>query len=354
MVDEAVEVLDLAVDRGRALLAVGLATGRCRGRRLPAAARIVGQRRPQVVRDRLEQRGLERVALAGDLRGLRLGGEPILGERLADLVGGGRQEPRLASGPGSPAARSAQRPDRPEDVAARPRSARGRFLGVAGAAAFAPGRRWTRTHWAAGRPGCAAEHLLDAGLDVRPDPSPCRRTDLLARVVRPERDPDVRDMPDLVPEEQRRWAQDASRVDGRVASSRLTREQRARLALARLRDVGARPLERRQLPDDDADEQEQDEVEPLARVGDREGVQRGDEEEVVEQERADGGDDRAGGARDVGRRHHGEEVGARRVGHPDHALEQRDGPRGEPERRRTGPDAAGGARGGRTIVGQHD
>ena len=55
-------------------------------------------------------------------------------------------------------------------------------------------------------------------------------------------------------------------VDARVASARLTRNS-ARASRSRaLADLGARPLERGELADDDPDEQQQDEVQPLARV----------------------------------------------------------------------------------------
>ncbi len=70
-------------------------------------------------------------------------------------------------------------------------------------------------------------------------------------------------------------------------------EQRARFARAPRRVVGALGLERRQPADDDADEQEQEQVEPFGWVVDVQGEARLDEERVVQDERCDGG--RAGG-----------------------------------------------------------
>ena len=94
--DEPVEPLGLAIDRGgdlAALLGRPLDVG---VHQRPGGGPDRRQRRPQVVRDRVEQRRLERVAPPGDLGGRRLALEPVALERAADLVGGRGQDPRLA------------------------------------------------------------------------------------------------------------------------------------------------------------------------------------------------------------------------------------------------------------------
>ena len=72
----------------------------------------------QVVRHGLEQRRLQRVALAGDLGGLRLGGETIVRDRLAELVGRRGEEPGLGL-VGLARAAVADRPEGAEGLAAR-------------------------------------------------------------------------------------------------------------------------------------------------------------------------------------------------------------------------------------------
>ena len=91
--DQSVEVLDLALDGIDALAFAPRSSRRPPERAGRGADR--GQRRAQVVRHGLEQRRLQRVALARHLGGVRLGGEAIVGDRLAQLVGGGGEQPRL-------------------------------------------------------------------------------------------------------------------------------------------------------------------------------------------------------------------------------------------------------------------
>ena len=85
-------------------------------------------------------------------------------------------------------------------------------------------------------------------------------------------------------------------------------EQRARLPFPRFGDLRPGTLQRDKLTNDDPDEEEQNEVQPLARIRDGERVEREDEEVVVQQERGDGSDDRAPRARDKGGRDHGREI----------------------------------------------
>ena len=59
----------------------------------------------------------------------------------------------------------------------------------------------------------------------------------------------------------------AAGVDSRVASARLSAEQRARLALAIAGDLRPRALERGELADHDSDEQQEQHRDPLAAAG---------------------------------------------------------------------------------------
>ena len=298
------------------------------------------QRRPQVVRHRLQQRRLERVALARDLGGLGLRGEPVLGQRLADLVGGGGQQPRLRP-VGLAAIRDRASPRSTRTAVRRPRSGPGRPpVPLAPAARGAVGDGHAR-HRAGVSSGVRCRTLIDAGepgagsigLGVGCHP--------FARVVGAKRDPDA------LHRASRRAGCRRSRagprgVDSRCASARLTwnsaRASRSRAFAISVRDA----LEGDELADDDADEQQQDEVQPLVRVGDGERVQRQDEQEVVEHERRDGGDDRAPRPGDERRRDDRREIDRRGVLEA-RRLEQRDRERRDaratrrPRRRAVGP-----------------
>ena len=152
-----------------------------------------------------------------------------------------------------------------------------------------------------------------------------------AGIVGTERDADARHRR-LVAQDAHDHGQDRRR--GLAGGERATHlEQRPRFALAGLRDLRARPLDGDELADDDPDEQQDDEVQPLVRVVDRERVQRQDEQEVVQHERRDGRDDRAPRPGDERRRDDGGEVDRRGVLEA-RRLEQRDRQRGERERRR--------------------
>ena len=84
-------------------------------------------------------------------------------------------------------------------------------------------------------------------------------------------------------------------------------EQGEGLALAL--DGGHRPVAfaTGEPADDDADDEEQEQVQPLRRIADRQRVDRLDEQEVVGEERADRGRDRGTGPAQDGDRDHGQQ-----------------------------------------------
>ena len=115
------------------------------------------ERRAQVVRDRVEQRRLERVALARDLGGLRFGGQPVLARAPGRAGRPPRREAASRSDVGSPACRARAPPRSSRTTRRRPRSGPGRprrprsprpAAGPAGgrgpiSPASSPGIRWS-------------------------------------------------------------------------------------------------------------------------------------------------------------------------------------------------------------------
>ena len=94
-------------------------------------------------------------------------------------------------------------------------------------------------------------------------------------------------------------------------------EQRRGLALALDRRDGAVALAAGQAADDDTDDEQEEQVQPLGRIADRERVERLDEEEVVDEERADRRRDGRPGAAQDGDGDDGQEVRRGRVVEPD-------------------------------------
>ena len=94
--DQAIEPLGFMVDRRRDLAPVFGRPLDVRVHQGPRGGPDRRERGPQVVRDRIEQGRLERVAPAGDLGRRRLATEPFALERPADLIGGSRQHALLA------------------------------------------------------------------------------------------------------------------------------------------------------------------------------------------------------------------------------------------------------------------
>ena len=259
-----------------------------------------GERRSEVVRDRVEQRGLERVALARHLDGRGLGREPVADHRLPELVGGGGQQPRVRAAREGVAAR-ARGPQRADRLAAERRSGRGgpsaaRRRGgprprSRASPASRPSRRRHRrladldpARLAVGRAGMerpARRHRRPrlARRRCRRRPAPRRSTaprPIQTRAISASRT--------------RREASSgaASRARGGRGDVAAHGEHRPGLGAAQLGLAAPLQLERAQPADRDGHDEEEQQVEPLLRRGDGEGVERLDEEEVVEQERRDG------------------------------------------------------------------
>ena len=118
----------------------------------------------------------------------------------------------------------------------------------------------------------------------------------------------TRVMPVSIAELRRDRRQRVERV-APVRQREADREQRLRLAFAGERGLGPLPLPTGQPTDDDPDQQEEQEIQPFTRVPDREREDRLDEQEVVEQERRDGGHDRRGRPERDRHTDHGQQVG---------------------------------------------
>ena len=278
------------------------------------------KRRPKVVRDRVDEGGLEVVGLARDLE---LGGglaELVAPQRQGHLVGGEGHDPRLDTR--RVAARSVAQPyERAKvllvdldpgavlrDVARRGPAPTLRQVGPN------PVRRLVT-----GRPD---QVRRDAGV---------RRRRTIAGVGeqpfgagRPGHDPDALEAGRLAHPRRDLGRGLRGRRCGRQRSTE--GEQRARLGRPPRGFVGAFALRRHETTHGQGHEQEQDEVEHLARIRDHEREPGFGEQEVVRHERGDGGDDgrdRAGQRTDDDDR---DEVDGRGVVDPDGvALEDRDG-----------------------------
>ena len=143
------------------------------------------QRRPQVVRYRLEERRLQLVALARDLRRLRLRSETVERNGLTGLVGCRSQKPRL----GRVGAGGAAGPKRPDGAE--------RFSGgLDPNASTPPGRwppfdpaglfgAWTRIHRAGSSPGMRRRMAWTEGTRRRASPPVSATTRSLPSLPRP-------------------------------------------------------------------------------------------------------------------------------------------------------------------------
>ena len=137
----------------------------------------------------------------------------------------------------------------------------------------------TRVHSAGTSPGRRPRTCVDGGRRARSRPACPRRrrsaTSIQARRASTRVEQHV---------EIAGWAVTGPRRRGQREADP---EQRKRLALAGDRRLGPVPLSTGQTADDDPDDEQEEQVEPLLRVLDRERVARLDEQEVVQEEGAD-------------------------------------------------------------------
>ena len=230
------------------------------------------ERGPQVVRDRVDERGLEGVALPSDLRLRRVLPELIPSQREPDLVGGQREDPRLGA-VRQPARSVARRPDLSEELGRSCRSIAGRRLDPHPEDLASP-----------------AERLAAATGLVRPNPS---RGLIAGRANEGREDGARRDLgagrrvgDDALPSRLAYGDPDTAKAcigrqpPGKVGGGLIRRvgggeepahrEEARRLARTGVSLLGPMVLEGDQAADGDGDEEEQQQVEPLARVADDE------------------------------------------------------------------------------------
>ena len=260
-VDEAAETLALGVDLlGRVPDACGVEVRR--RVRQPAGERPdAGDGRPQVVRDGVEDRTAERIALAGHLGGGQLGAEHIAAVGDRELVRRQREEAPGAA-PGARLARSARGVDRPGDLVAGVDRDQvvGRRVVVGGHGSRAGvepeplGGVFLRAHQRPRRSSIRRGRF----------PGPGHGAAWRVGLLNPDR---VHLRVHLQPERDLRRGLLERRGHRHVAAHR---HERDALAHATVSLLGALPLEGRQTADHDGDEEEQQQAEPLGGVRDRE------------------------------------------------------------------------------------
>ncbi len=223
------------------------------------------ERRAQVVRDRVEQGGLQRFAPPRHLRRRRLAGEPIAFERPTELVRGRGEDSRLArigvtQGPRPP---TPQRPELP--VPGGDRDPIGDHLAVS-AARLGESRRVHADPLGGFVAGTTSQHDMDRSAWSRTRiRDPCRRPRSLPGRSTPVTSASRRGRSPRP--HGGRPERPASRGD-READV----EQRACLALAGQGPCGTVALLAGEASDDRPEDQQQEQVQPLRRVADGEGV----------------------------------------------------------------------------------
>ena len=324
------------------------------------------QRRAQVVRHRIEQRRLERVSLARDFGCGGLGGEPVTHDRLTELVGGGGEKPSMRPARERIAV-DARRPNRADDIAARQdRDAEygqrlvalaGLLVGGFGGGCMGRFAAVFRARQVGGFMARFAAVLVESTGGGLPHASPARLRLGRARVHDPARsesrsglpgpavghdallrggtaqaDPDALHL-GLARQpvrQQRSRLQGGGRVGGVAAHG----EHGASLRSAQLRLAPALELKSAEAADRDGHDQEQQQVEPLLGRRHGERVERRHEEEVVDEERGDGGRDGEPAAVRHADGHDRQQVDDGGIGH----FERANDDQGEP-RRQHQPDA---------------
>ena len=314
--DETVESGCLGIDHARRIAPslVGprdLGIGEAAGGRPDAC-----QRRAEVVRDRVDERGLQHIRLMGDLEVRGRLSELIAPERHRDLVGGEREDARLAPGWVAQLA-VAQRDDGPERhvVDLDP----GAVLQVVGRRwGGQPDRvEWVRTQRAGSSPGVRTRLEVRLGWGRRlgaPRAVSCVGEDPFGGAG-PGDDPHAierRRIPHAL-----RDVRCGFRGRGRRGERPAEREERVGLGGPLGGLLCSCVLDGDETADDEPDEQEQDEVEHLAWIGDGDAEPWLGEEDVVGEERRERGHDRRDGACEGSRRDDGDEVDGRRVLDPE-------------------------------------
>ena len=206
------------------------------------------------MRHGLEQGGLELVALPRDLRRLCFGREPVLAERLADLVGGRRQEPGVAP-PRRTLLFRAGRPDRTERVRSG-LDADAIHLEATGATRLGLGRNVDPRPLGRNVPGHPLEHGVEAGVRSRRVPGGVGGRALAGIDAEADPHPIHRGLAGEDPGDDRQHG----RRGGTCRQFATHLELGECFALAGQRVLGAGPLACRKLPDDEPDEEEQEQV----------------------------------------------------------------------------------------------
>ena len=289
-VDESIHALRFVVDRAGRRASLGLieldgGIGQAAGRRADRR-----QRGAQVVRHRVEERRTQLVAPALDLGIGRGGGEPVSTQRLGHLVGGRRQEPGLLERRLT-GLRRPLRPERADLLAVGDErdavSGHGRrpWAPSTGPGVNAdPARGVLRAVSLQDAVGADGLHRSAARVTQRALAGD-RRTDTDPRPRHPGVGTDaVEHRPDRARE---------ARSGGQLSRDG---EQRPSLSLPLRGEALAVTLGTPQAPDDDSHEEEQEQRDQLLRTRDGQGEPRLDEEEVVDDERAERGQQRGGRA----------------------------------------------------------
>ena len=342
--DELCEALGLAVDARRRRADLGgrpldLGVGQRAGRGADG-----GERGAQLVGHGIEQRRLQLVASAGDLRGRGLLGEAVAFQAAADLVGGSGEEPRLLDRRGS-RSRPPQRADQPRRPAG---TAIATTYGISARGARRPGAAtvpaWTSDHsagssperrWSTAETAVPGNGLAGSVSATTRSRSPRRRSSCGARAMttRSKR---------VSVASVRATSPSASAVVDASASVRLI-DDRARASRSRRSEAAVRsrcvPASR---PTTTPTNSRSSRSRQLRWIRDEQRVPGLDEQDVVEDERADGACDGRPRAVQDAREDDRHEIRRRGVRHVGDALEDGDRDRRDGERKQDGHGRPGG------------
>ena len=340
--DQDVESFGFRVDRAGGFPSLLVGPRHLRIEQAPGRGPDARQRRAKSVRHGVEQRALQRFTLAGDL-GL-VGGldQSLAAERQPDLVRGEAQDPRLLAigvalradpcGPDRPDRLVAGCDDDPIQADARRWRVRSRTL--LRAMLLDPTRRQIARRPREGDVDPVGRERSAAGVG---------HDHVATRLAPGEPDAFHARLGQKVFDDDRQCVGHARRRGQGAADA----EECAGFGSAPGRVVRAFGLEGRQAADDDADEQQQEQIQPLLRIVHGQREPRFDEEGVVQQERGERGHDRCARPEDDGDADDGDEVERRRVRDLERrAFDQRDeqrrqrqqGDRQQPDRQASGSE----------------